>query len=93
MNLKPLLCLECYDYLTVDPAELSEIDKDTAYKVHRKGQLHAVHKASENLFIQMKQKGGTDAALEYLRQRGTTFSEEAQVSGSGFSFNISMDES
>jgi hypothetical protein len=85
---------ECYHYLTVDENDLSEQDKEAAFKVHRKGRLEAVHKAANSLFSQMNSRNGTEAALSYLKQMSDTFKEEGAVSGTsnGFSFNIHMDE-
>lgn len=85
---------ECLQYLTIDEDDLSESEMDTAFKVHRKGRLDAIHKAGLNLFSQMAGRNGAEASLSYLKQMSATFKEEGAVSTSsaGFNFNITMDE-
>ena len=84
---------ECFSYLLLNRDDIKEEDLVIAERVWKRGRLSAVHKAGDKLFSQMTQRGGAQAAFDYLRQMSPTFQAEITTKGkSGFSFNVVIDE-
>ena len=74
---------ECFDYLCLTEEDLTPTELRIA-------------SACDSLFIHMKTRNGGATALEYLKQHSSTFSFEAtptgSPNGSGFSFNVNMND-
>lgn len=85
---------ECFDYLLIDKAELSEAELGFCNLLHRRGRAIGVKNASDKLFMHMATRNGGQSALEYLKSMSGEFAVEvtANQSHRGFSFNVSIPE-
>ena len=85
---------ECYDFLFVDSDDIPESEHDIAVKVHKRGRKKAIGSALGHLIGRMKDRNGTQACIEYLRQFAGTFhietTPEASASSHGFNSNVIM---
>ena len=94
LSAKSLSIEECWDFLLIDPTDLSDEEKKFAEQLHKYGRAVGVKDATESLFYHMKTKNGADASLEYLRQMGGEFSVDVVPGGGskGFAFNVNIGE-
>lgn len=85
---------ECFDYLLIDKAELSDEEIGFCNILHRRGRAIGVKNASDKLFMHMSTRNGGQSALEYLKSMSGEFAVEVTSSqtSSGFSFNVSIPE-
>jgi hypothetical protein len=79
---------QCLHVLGMDKDDLSEDEYKIVVKIHKRGEAKAISDATSKLFSSMSNKGGSTAALEYLKAMSERFASEPeqQMSGSGFSF-------
>ena len=83
---------ECFDYLFIDPTELTEAEHNYARKAWRRGRMDGIVTATNKLFSCMSTRNGGTIALEYLRSLSDTFhiSPDTQSTSSEFSFKVTM---
>lgn len=83
---------ECFEALGVEQDSVSEESLAYAKRVWKRGRAQAINSAGEKLFHQMKQRGGSVPALDYLKQMSGTFQAEVTpTAGQGFKFNVVID--
>jgi len=90
---------ECYELLFIEAEHLSDYELAYLKKAHNRGKQKAVTNACDYLFQRMKDRNGSAACIEYLRNAGkftiegssTTASNSSNSSG-GFSFNVVLPE-
>jgi len=89
---KTLQLDDCLAALFLTASDLDDRELNIATRVHAKGRQLGVKEAGDNLFNQMRNRTGTLACLEYLRQMSSTFVMEVGAAtssnGNGFSFNV-----
>lgn len=92
---KTLSMSDCLDALFLTEDDLTPREINIVTRVHARGRQLGVQKAGDNLFMLMKQRNGTLAALEYLKQMSSTFTLEIapEAKSGGFSFNVFPAES
>lgn len=87
---------EVLDYFNLSDEKLISCPQDKTYfqAAFRRGRSRAKHEAVRCLFAQMKDKGGSAAALAYLRQVGELWPAASLETGTGknFSFKVVMDD-
>lgn len=87
---------ECYDFLFVDSANLTEHDISASKLAWRKGRACAIHQAASSLMSSMSSRNGGNVAMDYLKTLSPTFSAEVSPSTTpgnpGFTFNVSLPE-
>lgn len=93
MCAKSLSIPETYDYLLLSPDDLSTEEQRFVEQLHRRGKSVAVREACDNLFLQMRMRGGGQQALDYLtRQSGEFTATITPASSNGFNLNIVIPE-
>lgn len=84
---------ELYDHLMLDPSELTAEENLYFQKLHKHGLTIGVKEACDNLFLQMRMRGGGEHALQYLSKQASGFKGEISTSPKGvFKFQIVEDE-
>lgn len=86
---------DCLDFLSISLDDLTPIEKDYIIRAHKRGRALAIAKAGDKLFNHMASRAGGQSALAYLSQMSGTFKANitpAPGAGSGFSFNVIMND-
>lgn len=90
---KSMSLSECYDYLLLTPDDLDENEQKFLELLHRRGRTVAIKEACDNLFLQMRMRGGGQTALDYLvRQSGEFTATITPSAQNGFHLNIIIPE-
>lgn len=84
---------ELYDHLMLTPDELTPEENLYFNKLHKHGLTIGVKEACDNLFLQMRMRGGGEQALQYLSKQASGFKGEISSNPKGvFKFQIVEDE-
>ncbi len=90
---KALSFEECLDFLCITEADIPPSDLKYAKLAHRRGRAIGIANACDNLFASMKVRGGSEAAILYLKQTASEFKIDAVSapgSNNGFQFVVNM---
>lgn len=94
LQAKTLSLGECYDYLLLDEAELSDSDKKWCKRAWKCGRAKAISDAGKKMFEGMSRNNGGQTAMAYLEKMSGTFKADVVIpdggGGSGFSFNVTL---
>jgi hypothetical protein len=90
---KSLSIAEVYDYMLLDESDLTVDERKFVSLIYRRGKTLGIKEACDNMFLQMRMRGGGQTALDYLaRQSGEFKAVIAPTSGGKFSFSVVLPE-
>lgn len=80
---------EAYDFLMLPKKELTPEEQNFIELLYRRGKTVGIKDACDNLFLQMRMRGGGQTSLDYLRAQSGQFTATITPSAKGtFQFNV-----
>ncbi len=90
---KSLSLAEIYDFMLMSESDLTVDEQKFVATVYRRGKTLGIKEACDNMFLQMRMRGGGQTALEYLsRQSGEFKAVITPAAGGKFSFSVVLPE-